>query len=92
MLALIINLEKALHLTRDHIFLSSSSLILLHYLIGWILSLWKHGHSYTSPVEKFPRVYVSDSTWFDRLIDVLRTFTRAEEAVLAGYKKVQDRL
>jgi hypothetical protein len=37
---------------------------------------------------KFPRVYVSDSTFFTRLTDVVRMVNGAEEAIFKGYRQV----
>ena len=37
---------------------------------------------------RFPRVYVSDSSLFTRLTDVIRMVNGAEEGILKGYRQV----
>jgi hypothetical protein len=37
---------------------------------------------------RFPRVYVSDSSLFTRLTDVIRMVNGADEAIFKGYRQV----
>ena len=37
---------------------------------------------------RFPRVYVSDSSLFTRLTDIVRMVNGAEEAIMKGYRQV----
>ena len=56
---LIANIERALRFACEHVFLSLSSLILLHFSISVIFSWWNLVHSHSSPVDRRSNFRVS---------------------------------
>jgi hypothetical protein len=77
-----LDVEFVLHYARNHIFITLFFAVVAYSAFSWVVA-WKNQLN-------FPRVYTSESNWFDRLTDKFRMVLQSEKAVFKGYKMVHS--
>jgi hypothetical protein len=83
-------LDQALIFIRHHIRLSALITVAVYLIVSWVNSSkkWVTSSAIVLSQARIPRVFIVDSNWFDRSIDILRTFVRAKELTQKGYDMV----
>jgi hypothetical protein len=76
---------------RNHIWVVPVVVCTVYYLTAWLIRsemVMSFSESLANTQMNLPRVYLSDSNWFDRSIDVFRTVLGGFEIIEKGYKMV----
>ena len=83
--------EVLLTVCQDHILILAILAFVIHWTVLRIVVSRKKVKLVRQEADvqiNVPRVYLSDSNWFERCTDVFRTFSRGFEIMVKGYQMV----